>query len=115
MKAILIDATKQTITEVQYDGDIDTIYKLCGYDCFTCCDIGHGDAIYVDDEGLFKQPHSFFLHGDYPQPLAGNGLILGCDQWGESIAPTTTLTEVRAKVSFMDVSTAMAWAKSHGV
>jgi len=115
MKAILIDSKNKTITEVQHDGTNENIYKLCGYEQFDCCDIGNRDAIFVDGEGLFKKDQTFFIHKDYPQPLAGNGLILGCNSDGESTAPKTTLAEVKAKVKFMSLLQAYLLAREQGV
>ena len=53
MRAILIDPAKQTITEVDYDGDYQSIYKLI--DCQTFAVpfvLENEDALYADDEGL---------------------------------------------------------------
>lgn len=103
-KTILIDPHTRTISEVEYNGNYQHIYDLIGADCYDCARINkHGDAIFVDDEGLMKEgPQAFFLHEDYPQPLAGKGLLLGCRASdGETIAPTTTLAEVTAKVTWV--------------
>ena len=58
---------------------------------------------FVDDEGLISEKEQmFFLHEDYPQPLAGKGLVLGCRASdGETIAPTTTIAEVASKVKWV--------------
>jgi len=56
MRAILIDPFNKTVTEVEYDGDIKTAYKLTGCELLTVSYIGQGnDGIFVDDEGLFNQ------------------------------------------------------------
>lgn len=103
MKAILIDPFTQSITEVDYSGDYHDIYKLIDCDTFTVATINHRqDGIFVDDEGLFKTEQAFFWHKGYPQPLAGKGLILGCDEDGESVEPTTTLEEVKAATQFLN-------------
>ena len=115
MTAILINPTTRTITEVPFDGKNETIYKLGNFDCFTCCGIGKRDAIFVDDEGLMKLPTAFFLHSDYVQPLAGNGMIIGCTPSGNSATPKTTLAEVKAKVTFMTPMQAMQYAKDKGI
>jgi hypothetical protein len=99
--AILIDPFARLVTEVTWNGDYRHIYELIGADCYDCARInGKGDGVFVDDEGLFKEEQAFFWHEDYPQPLAGKGLILGCDDEGESVRPHTTIEEVRSKVSF---------------
>jgi hypothetical protein len=101
--AILINATERTVTEVQWNGDYKQIYELIGVDCFDVARINNkGDGIFVDDEGLYKDEQVFFQYEDYPSPLAGNGLVLGCDYQGESVKPHVTLEEVRAKTRFVE-------------
>ena len=113
--AILINSKDKTITEVPFDGENSTIYRLCGFDIFTCCDIGKRDAIFVDDEGLLKPQENFFRHADYPTPLAGNGMIIGCTPSGNSAAPKTTLAEVKSKVTFMNIAEAHRYAVANNV
>ena len=44
----------------------------------------------------------FFSYKGYPQPLSGNGLILGIDhETGESIDTTLTIDEVKENVKFL--------------
>jgi hypothetical protein len=61
------------------------------------------DSIYIDDEGLFVDDQLFFEYGGDAQSvrLAGNGLILGVDDEGNSISPTTTIEEVKGRVGFL--------------
>ena len=42
----------------------------------------------------------FFTIGDSEQPLAGNGLILGTNDEGESIEPSVTVEEVKEITKF---------------
>lgn len=103
MKAILINPFDQTVTEVEYSGDYRDIYKLIDAQCFDVARLPHRDGIFVDDEGLLNGTTHFFQHEDYPNPLAGKGLIIGCDEEGESVDCKTTLNEVKAKVSFLNI------------
>jgi hypothetical protein len=103
MKAILIDPFEQTVKEVQYSGDFRDIYKLIEAECFDCARIKGRDGIFVDDEGLLNAPTHFFEHSEYHSPLAGKGLIVGCDEEGESADCQTTLDEVKAKVTFSNI------------
>ncbi|CAB4195373.1 hypothetical protein UFOVP1298_15 [uncultured Caudovirales phage] len=101
-KAILINPFDQTVTEVEYNGDFHHIYELIECDTYDVARINeNGDGIFVDDDGLFKQDQMFFQHEDYPSPLAGRGLVLGCDEEGESVVPDTSLSEVIKKVKFV--------------
>lgn len=100
--AFLIDPHTLSITTVEWNGDYKHIYKLIEADCYDCARVSReGDGIFVDDEGLFKQDQRFFLHADYPNPLAGKGLMLGCDAEGESIAPSCTLDELVSKIRWV--------------
>src|SRR5512143_3417531 len=106
MKAILIDPFDETVTEVEHNGDYRQIYTLLSHpehkvDCFTVVQIHQGDAIFVDDEGLLKNPKRFFVWKGYPQPLAGKGLILGTDDEGNSVDAVATVDEVKKRVSFV--------------
>jgi hypothetical protein len=115
----LIDPFTQTITEVQYRGDYKHIYELIDADTYDAARINkHGDALFVDDEGLFKEEQAFFLHKDYPQPLAGKALLLGCRASdGETIAPTETLEELTANIQFVmpvRVNGEVVWLDTEG-
>lgn len=112
MKGYLIDPFNRTIEEVEHDGSLDSIYQLIDVQCFACAAFDdQGNTAYVDDEGLFKDDQEFFYMPHYPQPLAGKGLILGCNEIGESQSPTVSLDEVRAKVIFMSPRHVRAFAK----
>lgn len=102
MKAYLIDPTAQTVSQVEYDGNYKSIYKLIDCDTFTTVLLADdNDAIFVDDEGLLKdEPGPFFNLKGYPQPLAGKGLVLGADNEGESVEPTATLDQIKDMISF---------------
>ena len=102
MKTILIDPETQTVSEVDYSGTYTDIYTHIGASCFTCAGIGgeSDDAIFVDDNGLLNDSGFVFSIADYPTPLVGKGLIMGCDAQGESIATTRTVEEVRAAVQW---------------
>lgn len=98
--AYLIDPEAKTVTEVTYDGDFRSIYRLIGAEAFDAARFDEeGDTVFVDDEGLFK-PYEYFMIQGYSQPLAGKGLVLGSDEEGDSVKPRLTLEVVKAKVEF---------------
>lgn len=105
MKAYLIDSNQETVTEVNHNGDYKEIYKLCGFQTFDVARVeSNGDAIYVDDEGLLNITNEtkFFVYEGYTNPLVGNGLMLGLNpHTGDSIAPETSLEDVKSKVKFL--------------
>lgn len=112
MRAILIDPFTQTVTETDYNGDFHHIYSLIGCDTFTVLEVGAGNVLYLDDEGLFKDlaSQAFFGLSGYPNPLAGKGLILGTNDEGESIATRLTIEQVKRKVVWLGAD----HAKRHG-
>ena len=103
MKAILINVKDQSITEVEHDNTLDNIYDLLNCRTFDVVRIDEVDSIYVDDEGLFVEDQLFFEFGGDAQAvrLAGNGLILGVDDEGNSTRPNITLEEVKGRVGFL--------------
>tara|TARA_R100000315_G_C5181580_1_gene105337 strand:- start:66 stop:413 length:348 start_codon:yes stop_codon:yes gene_type:complete len=110
MKAILIDTKNAEVREVEHDDTLKNIYELVGCSTFDVVRIDETNSIYVDDEGLLiKDPLFFIYHGTNHdgfhgkiQALAGNGLILGVDSEGNSIAPTITVEEVKEAIDFRE-------------
>lgn len=87
-----LDGTVQRVTVRNYKD----IYKWIDADCFDVARFAaNGDGCFVDDNGLLvsRPPDDFFTLPDYPQPLAGKGLVLGVDDAGESISPKTDWLE----------------------
>lgn len=103
MKAYLINPTTKTIEPIEYNGDYKHIYAMIDADTFDCARFNeHGDAVFVDDEGLINgKQQDFFQITGYPQPLAGKGFVLGCDMnTGESAEPHVSLEWLRENVKF---------------
>lgn len=103
--AVLIDPATRSITEVEYDGDYKSIYKLIGASCFDVVRIDRDDTIFVDDEGLLNgkgMRTGFFVYGNYPQPLAGKGLVLGTDEEGESVSTQNPLQFFYDNISWVN-------------
>ena len=73
---------------------------------FEVVQLDDNEGIFVDEEGLLSvTPETpFFFYKGTHQPIAGNGLILGCNDDGESIATKLTVEQVTAKVKFMTLA-----------
>ena len=103
MKAILIDVYNKEIREVDYDGTLDFIYFNLACRTFDVVRIDDVNSIFVDDEGLLRQNQLYFEYsgsnGSFQ--LAGNGLVLGVDDEGNSISPTLNVEDVKGKVRFL--------------
>jgi len=110
MKAILIDPALHAITEIEYDGSMQMIYESIDATLFDSVSLNeHRDIVYVDDEGLYKD-NAYWRYGEYSQPLAGKGFVLGTNHEGESISPTITVEQLEAQIVFITVKTAIAMA-----
>lgn len=106
MRGILIDPVAKSLAEVNVGRGNSAIYALlCDpdhgmtVDTFDVVELPTGDAIYIDDEGLLKDPEYFFaVNGS--QPIAGRGLVLGTTSKGESADATITLADLAKQVSW---------------
>ena len=105
MKAILIAPFDQSVSEVDYNGDYKEIYNLTDCNTFDVVSLDDTNDIYVDDEGLLKNPTRYFRIYSYTPnhlvTLAGKGLILGHNDEGETIATTLNANEYAGTVLFL--------------
>lgn len=106
MRTALIDPHTQTITELDYSGNWEDISKHIKCDMFTIAAVdrvmpnGNRLDIYVDDEGLFKN-NRMFKHKGYPEPLAGYGLVMETDKYGEAQPFTGDIEELKESVQWL--------------
>jgi hypothetical protein len=96
----LIDPAARSIAPWLYNGDWRTIAPAIhiGQSPFTIVEIGNGDVIYVDDEGLLKPLDWFFAVKGGHQPFAGCGLVLGSNDDGETVSASIALEELKRRV-----------------
>jgi hypothetical protein len=96
----LIDPDARSIAPWPYNGDWRTIAAALriGQSPFTLVEIGNGDVIYVDDEGLLKPLDWFFAIKGGHQPFAGCGLVLGSNDDGESVSARIALQDLKRRV-----------------
>ena len=102
MKAILIDVKKRDIREVEVSG-LQDWYKEIGCELVTTAlNLNESDSIMVDDEGLFfiDNDSSFFSVKGGHQPFIGNGLVVGCEDNGESTEPCVTVDDLKKIIKF---------------
>ena len=118
MKALFIDAAARTITVVEHAGLPDLQRMVGGY-IKTGWTWDTGDVLFVDEEGLFKPQANFFMVADNPQPLAGNGVVVGKERYdhdGEYLGtddPAITVEQLTAQVRFRSRAQADAWGKAN--
>ena len=123
MKALLIDAAKREIREVEYESTEakgTTLQQHIGGDIETAYSWENGDILFCDEEGLFKPQMHFFRIGERPdQPFAGHGIVVGAERYdseGEYLGtndPTITPEALRATVEFRSRDQVEAWAKAN--
>ena len=102
MKAFRIDPINKKITEVKYDGNYKQIYDYIDARTFDVATLyENGDGVYIDDEGLFVENQHFWIHKNFPTPLAGIGLLLGLDEEGDSTTPKTTIEKLTGDVKWV--------------
>ena len=104
-KGVLVDPYTKTITDVQV-GDFKDIQKhlQCSMFCSGGYDEG-GDAIYVNDEGLYTETEFRYAPEIYPYPYAGRVLFLGIDAGGnnaDSFLDAEDLEDIDAKFMSRD-------------
>jgi len=108
MKAILINSIERTVTELTLDGRANMLQQWYKAMNVELVQVGHyineHDSVLVDEEGLLKQPEHFFEYDGAHQPFAGNGLVVGVDEEGETVGCDISLEEVTAKVTFKHLS-----------
>lgn len=103
----LIDPASNSISRLEFPTGkrvLDVMYEAIGCDLVEIVYLnGERDGVFVDEEGLLKPQKDFFYIEGTHQPLAGRGVVLGCDSEGETISPAAvTLDWLRANVSFIE-------------
>lgn len=92
-KGLLIDAKAHEVREVEITG-LESMYAHIGCDIVEAVYLNtQRDSVFVDEEGLLKPQQFFFYINGTHQPLAGNGLVLGCTPSGNSVAPKAITKE----------------------
>jgi len=104
-KGLLIDAVAKEIREVEVT-DLQSMYRHIGCDIVEAVYLNEQrDSVFVDEEGLIHgtpPTHFFYINGTH-QPMAGNGLVLGCTPAGDSVAPKTITKDwLEANVAYIE-------------
>ncbi len=116
MRVIVINPWNQTVTEAEHNGNYRDYYRLLSgdtrdgcaptkVDTFALADIGDPDQhiMFVDDEGLFRDPQAYFMLGGQSAVFAGRGVIARSDGGEDEVGATLTLEEVRASVTWLPI------------
>jgi hypothetical protein len=104
MRAILIDPANKTVTEIEYNGDWETIAPLIDCSTFACPIVFENeDTMYCDDEGLFVEQEGGIMMPDWSY------LILGSDEEGDTVDAKSTIAEIQVPITWIDKETAEAY------
>ena len=104
MQAYFINPFSRNITTVDYDGDYKSISRMidASRGCFDVVRLYENrDGAFVDDEGLYVEDQRFWIHRNYPHPLPGKALVLGCNEEGDSVVPKTSFETLSNDVQFI--------------
>jgi len=105
MNALLIDAEAGLISEVTLGQDYREISRAIKCDMFTATlvdGLAEMDRLYVDDVGLLVGKEYGFVIGR--RLLAGNGIVIGCSELGESKDAQTQLLDLAMAVEFARIN-----------
>ena len=119
MRAILIDPKAKQITQIDYNGDYETIYEHLSFTnsfgnshkvrAFDIVRIPVGnDGIYVDAEGLYAPEdakhwftYRYNAHEMHQNiPLVNRGLVIGCDENGDSVDCDSTVDSIKSQITW---------------
>jgi hypothetical protein len=104
ISAIKIDVKWRTVNIVTMSKGLHDFYMHIGCNLMEAVypqGLDPRDRLYVDEEGLLTPGKEFFLIEGFPQPLAGNGLIVGHDDEGEAVNAHTPFNSVWPRVQFL--------------
>lgn len=99
MNAYLIDPSTRTITLVNTDGELQSIYALL--DCqlvTTAAGQSNGDILFVDDDVSESEHDAFSFEG---WTIYSKALVLGTDEEGESTAPQTSIRIFEDRINWL--------------
>ena len=98
MTCFLIDPTAKTITAVPWDGGLDAIGQLIGFETIDSDEIdANGDRLFFDEKCFIRQtPGVGRFQLDSLAPVAGVGVVVGADV----SSPQVTLEGLQGRVKF---------------
>lgn len=97
MYGILIDPDKQEVREVEFDGKLESFYKLLDCDLIDRVAYDDHNDIVLDDEGLYKGHENFFSVEGVEGRYVGKAIIVGVnEEEGEWVSPIN-IGHVRVK------------------
>ena len=103
MNAYLIDPAARTISVVNTDFSLNSIYALLGCRLIsTAAGQSNGDLMFIDDN-VSEDEHEAFRFGAWE--IYSKALVVGTDHEGESTSPKTPIQFFDAKVRWLGLKT----------
>lgn len=106
MRAILIDAVRKQVREIEISGDLKSLQD-CVEGYIELVRLDDKNDMYVNEEGLINGTQDFFTYHGAHQPFAGSAVIVGHNDEGETTPTTLALKEVRDSVKFLPLIDAL--------
>lgn len=122
MKCIKIDVVAKEVYEIEIDGDLQSMYDALGLECdmiekafylpivSAVESTSRMDACMVDEESLVKGDDyikgAFAFHknrGNTYGPYFNNGIIIGCDTDGNTVAHRQIFDKIKESVQFFEL------------
>jgi hypothetical protein len=122
MKCIKIDVVSKEVYEIEIEGGLQSMYDALGLECemiekgfylpivSAVESKSHIDTCFVDEESLVKGDG--YIKGAFAfqaakdnvyGPFFNNGLIIGCDKDGESVAHRQIFDNIKDHIHFFDI------------
>ncbi|MFK0332743.1 hypothetical protein ACIQUB_16600 [Rhizobium sp. NPDC090275] len=92
--AYLIEPSAGTYVRVDSENRLKSIYGLIGCSLIDAVHIGNKHLVYCDDIRLGDGLHSVSELVGHPAPLAGNLVVTGLDEDGDTVAPHQTINAI---------------------
>jgi hypothetical protein len=114
MKALLINPSNKTVTEIQIEKGINAIYNAIGNGCtaFSCpITLDNEDTFFADDEGLFHDIIGGIMMKDWSYPIVGKIVVLGTDKKGNSVDVKTKADDLAKLIFWQSKENCEKWAE----
>lgn len=103
MTCFRIDSTQKTITAVDGGDDLAGLRQLIGFETIDSDEIdANGDRLYFDENCFIRQtPGVGRFQLDSLAPVAGVGVVVGCDVQGALQSPQIDLQALSTRIKFL--------------
>lgn len=103
MRAILINPEDRTVTEIQIEGGLDSMYKAMDCEMVEApISFDNADTLYCDEEGLFKHQKGGITMKDWCMPILGKMLIVGTDEEGCDVDAVSKVKDIQKDIIWVN-------------